>query len=103
MGEQSLNVVPASVRDLGGSFADAGAGLGAITTHTALPAVAAGLHGTSVPGACHFGAGMGALALRILSTHLGELGEHSAQGAASYEVVDAVGAQDFCDLEGGLA
>ncbi|MEU6583447.1 hypothetical protein [Nocardia sp. NPDC046763] len=99
MGEPSLEVYPESVRRLGGTFSDAGTGLGAITTHAALPAVASGLKGTSVPHACTFGAGMGALALQILSTHLGELGEHSVAGAASYEVTDAVGAQDFCDLQ----
>ncbi|MET9489751.1 hypothetical protein [Nocardia sp. NPDC006630] len=99
MGDRSVEVHPESVLKLGGTFAAAGTGIGEITTHTALPGVESGLNGTAVPGACHFGAGLGALALQILADHLGELGEHSASGAVEYVANDSRNAQDFCNLQ----
>ncbi|WP_405485095.1 hypothetical protein [Nocardia sp. NBC_00511] len=95
MSDRPLEVHPESVLKLGGTFTTAGSGIGEITTHRALPGVESGLSGTTVPDACHFGAGIGALALQILADHLGELGDHSASGAAEYTGTDQHSAQGF--------
>lgn len=95
MGDGSVEVHPESVLKLGGTFTAAGTGIGGITTHKALPGVESGLNGTAVPGACHFGAGLGALALQALAVHLGELGAHSVAGAGEYVGTDHRNAEGF--------
>lgn len=95
LGDRPIEVHPESVLKLGGTFTTAGTGIAEITTHKALPGVETGLNGTSVPGACHFGAGLGALALQVLADHLGELGDHSVSGAAEYTGTDHMSAEGF--------
>ncbi|MFI1919588.1 hypothetical protein [Nocardia sp. NPDC020380] len=99
MGDGSVEVHPESVLKLGGTFATAGSGIGEITTHKALPGVETGLNGTAVPGVCHFGAGMGALALQALAEHLGALGEHSVTGAVEYTGTDYRSAEAFGNVQ----
>jgi hypothetical protein len=90
-----VGLQPDSVRALGTAFAEAGDGVGAVTTDCSTGGVVTGLSGTSVPDVCVTSARVAGIALQAISGHYGALGDRSKKAAATYEDAESVNVDFF--------